>query len=206
MSCDIYAICGISVRFQTLSPMPRQVAHALLTRPPLSLLRSIRRLPSINSVRLECVMHAASVHPEPGSNSRKIFYYIRPRSVTIIFELFILASFTLLSIYNSFDEICTCFLLCTYLLLFNFQWPFAAFFATALLVYHNTFALSIPFWKFFKFFQLFSFFSSVLFSRALDYSTTYLPFCQALFFIFYEFVKSVQLFCFFDVFLGHFCK
>ena len=70
--CDPATLCGISVRFQTLSPMPRQVAHALLTRPPLSLLRSIRRLPLANSVRLECVMHAASVHPEPGSNSRII--------------------------------------------------------------------------------------------------------------------------------------
>ncbi len=28
--------CGISVRFQTLSPSLRQVTHALLTRPPLS--------------------------------------------------------------------------------------------------------------------------------------------------------------------------
>ena len=28
------------------------------------------------SVRLECVMHAASVHPEPGSNSLKIVYPI----------------------------------------------------------------------------------------------------------------------------------
>ena len=57
---------GISGRFQTLSRTVRQVAHALLTRPPLTQGRS----PS--SVRLECVMHAASVHPEPGSNSRKI--------------------------------------------------------------------------------------------------------------------------------------
>ena len=29
-------LCGISVRFQTLSPSERQVAHVLLTRPPLS--------------------------------------------------------------------------------------------------------------------------------------------------------------------------
>ena len=48
----------------------RQVIHALLTRPPLSL----RTLPTEivrvrRSVRLACVKHAASVHPEPGSNS-----------------------------------------------------------------------------------------------------------------------------------------
>ena len=57
-------IVGISSRFQLLFPTQRQVTHALLTRPPLSVL--------LHSVRLECVMHAASVHPEPGSNSRKI--------------------------------------------------------------------------------------------------------------------------------------
>ena len=52
-----------------------QVAHALLTRPPLSQ-RSF--IPGGNPfqcfVRLACVKHAASVHPEPGSNSHvKVF-------------------------------------------------------------------------------------------------------------------------------------
>ena len=64
--CDFAALCGISVRFQTLSPSERQVAHALLTRPPLTF------FPEGNqSVRLACVRHAASVRPEPGSNSLK---------------------------------------------------------------------------------------------------------------------------------------
>ena len=65
--CKQYALCGISNRFRLLSPSQRQIAHALLTRPPLSVL--------LHSVRLECVMHAASVHPEPGSNSLKISIY-----------------------------------------------------------------------------------------------------------------------------------
>ena len=34
--CGFDMLCGISVRFQTLSPSERQVTHALLTRPPLS--------------------------------------------------------------------------------------------------------------------------------------------------------------------------
>ena len=34
--CGLDMLCGISVRFQTLSPSERQVAHVLLTRPPLS--------------------------------------------------------------------------------------------------------------------------------------------------------------------------
>ena len=36
LSCDIAMLCGISICFQMLSPSERQVAHALLTRPPLS--------------------------------------------------------------------------------------------------------------------------------------------------------------------------
>ena len=34
--CLLGILCGISSRFQLLSPSERQVAHALLTRPPLS--------------------------------------------------------------------------------------------------------------------------------------------------------------------------
>ena len=52
----------------------RQVTHALLTRPPLGILKSIRKLHQSSSVRLACVRHAASVHPEPGSNSLKIVF------------------------------------------------------------------------------------------------------------------------------------
>ena len=36
LSCDIAMLCGISICFQMLSPSERQVAHALLTRPPLN--------------------------------------------------------------------------------------------------------------------------------------------------------------------------
>ena len=61
--CDSAMSCGISVRFQTLSPSEGQVAHALLTRPPLGMPR--RTFPA----RLACVRRAASVRPEPGSNS-----------------------------------------------------------------------------------------------------------------------------------------
>src|SRR5690606_3132983 len=54
-------LCGISSPFGELSPTTRQVTHVLLTRPPLT-----RR-----SVRLACLIHSASVCPEPGSNSPK---------------------------------------------------------------------------------------------------------------------------------------
>ena len=110
--CDPAISCGISVRFQTLSPSEGQVTHALLTRPPLTYdqharlfflvvlltLFCVKRSPSLpsascfraalraaglflpaskafrvsrKSVRLACVRHAASVRPEPGSNSLK---------------------------------------------------------------------------------------------------------------------------------------
>ncbi len=56
---------GISPGFPELSPTYRQVAHVLLTRPPLTL--EEQALPPF--VRLACIRHAASVRPEPGSNS-----------------------------------------------------------------------------------------------------------------------------------------
>ena len=64
--CPQITLCGISSRFQLLSPTERQVSHALLTRSPLSDNRNH------HSVRLACVRHAASVRPEPGSNSQKV--------------------------------------------------------------------------------------------------------------------------------------
>ena len=70
--CGSTVLCGISVRFQTLSPSERQVAHALLTRPPLSHSSFRPKTPLQSFVRLACVRHAASVRPEPGSNSLKI--------------------------------------------------------------------------------------------------------------------------------------
>ena len=71
-SCGSVTLCGITIRFQMLFHSERQVTHALLTRPPLihpSVGRSLRQN---FIVRLACVKHAASVRPEPGSNSLKI--------------------------------------------------------------------------------------------------------------------------------------
>ena len=66
-SCGPLTLCGISTDFSVLFPTEGQVAHALLTRPPLSL--NEKQASFLSSVRLACVKHAASVHPEPGSNS-----------------------------------------------------------------------------------------------------------------------------------------
>ena len=58
-------VSGIRRRFQRLSQSSGQIAHVLLTRSPLI---QQEQAPAF-IVRLACVKHAASVHPEPGSNS-----------------------------------------------------------------------------------------------------------------------------------------
>ena len=94
--CSAKGLCGISSRFQLLSPCTGQVTHALLTRPPLS----HQSLPPEGFclrcfVRLACVKHAASVHPEPGSNSRlKFLIHFRMTlailpSITVVLEFII---------------------------------------------------------------------------------------------------------------------
>ena len=60
-------ISGISHRFRQLSQSAGQITHVLLTRSPLEYPRKGL------SARLACVKHAASVRPEPGSNSPLMF-------------------------------------------------------------------------------------------------------------------------------------
>ena len=67
--CPFVVPCGISTCFQVLSPWLGQIVHALLTRPPLESYLPSRRTSNKIPVRLACVKHAASVRPEPGSNS-----------------------------------------------------------------------------------------------------------------------------------------
>ena len=62
--CDALRVLGINPGFPGLFPSPGQVSHVLRTRSPLS---HWDRSPGI--VRLACIKHAASVRPEPGSNS-----------------------------------------------------------------------------------------------------------------------------------------
>ena len=68
-SCGAVVSCGISTCFQVLSPCMGQIVHALLTRPPQESCLPPRRASNKIPVRLACVKHAASVRPEPGSNS-----------------------------------------------------------------------------------------------------------------------------------------
>ena len=67
-------------------------------------------------------MHAASVNPEPGSNSLKNSYLNpqSPEDLNPFSELFILASLLLLSFTHVFDKIAQ-LVLKSLLVLFNFQ-------------------------------------------------------------------------------------
>jgi hypothetical protein len=58
-------VSGISIDFSKLSQSQGQIAHVLLTRSPLI---QPEQAPAF-IVRLACVKRAASVRPEPGSNS-----------------------------------------------------------------------------------------------------------------------------------------
>ena len=62
-----HVLRGVSRRFHRLSPCDGQVAHALRTLPPVA--GKVVLLPPPAAPRLACVKPAASVHPEPGSNS-----------------------------------------------------------------------------------------------------------------------------------------
>ena len=59
-------VSGISSGFPELSQSLGQVPHVLLTRSPLELPQCCHWMAP---ARLACVKHAASVRPEPGSNS-----------------------------------------------------------------------------------------------------------------------------------------
>ena len=62
-------LSGIRPSFPSLSRSTGQITHVLLTRSPLE--HPHQTNGGGLSVRLACVKHAASVRPEPGSNSPK---------------------------------------------------------------------------------------------------------------------------------------
>ena len=62
-----FLISGISQTFAWVSQSLGQITYVLLTRSPLNVL--------LHSDRLACIRHAASVHPEPGSNSQIFIYF-----------------------------------------------------------------------------------------------------------------------------------
>src|SRR5699024_4146238 len=70
-------ISSIRPSFPGLSRSSGQVPHVILTRSPLIHPKQASGF----SVRLACVKHAASVHPEPGSNSPNKNKMLRPVTI-----------------------------------------------------------------------------------------------------------------------------
>ena len=130
----------ISCRFQPLSTTYGQIAHVLLTRSPLGHLEQAL----LDLVRLACIRHAASVHPEPGSNSP--FDCLFSSFLTLCFQ----ASFLFLS-----GRLASFFL--NWRFLFSFQRS-SLLSASARLYYHLFFLSSTTFLHFFYLFLLFLFF------------------------------------------------
>ena len=198
-----------------LSPSQRQVAHALLTRPPLTFFRS--KLQN-QFVRLECVKHAASVHPEPGSNSRiKYFtvlgtaiYLFELDSLFLLFSLGITIRNWIVCTSLEFNELfgssfdVPCFVFSSFVVQFS-RYRLLPLFATAYLVYHTQFRLSRGFLNFFqvsfRHFRPLKVTVSCSFSLSpclpclsgtgslaeLYYITTFFSFCQPLFTLFSPF-------------------
>ena len=126
----------ISCRFQPLSTTYGQIAHVLLTRSPLGHLEQAL----LDLVRLACIRHAASVHPEPGSNSPFAHLFLNARA----FGFFVCVAYSLLGI----DVSCS---------VFKDRFPrLAAPPLSARLYYHPLPFPSSCFFLFFAFFHLFS--------------------------------------------------
>ena len=93
-------------------------------------------------------MHAASVYPEPGSNSLNMIYqgYLSNHHTE-----FVCSSYFVRALFLKFKRIFGVFYFSS--LLFNFQGASRTSWGAALLLYQNLFSLSIPFLKFFKVFS-----------------------------------------------------
>ena len=159
-TCDLCALCGISNCFRLLFHTQRQIAYALLTRPPLTAF--------LQFVRLECVRHAASVHPEPGSNSPVIIINRLPPDSCFLPERFscsiTFSSFSkfLFGIPCTFTFVFLPSISVLEILLFNFQRSCArslpevsSLSGRALLFYYFAPPLSSVFQKFFRLFFAF---------------------------------------------------
>ena len=123
---------------------------------------------------------------------------------SILLSSLALSFFTFVWVVFSFKELfeirfAHTYMLCTSLLLFNFQGSFAAACAATLLLYHFFPRLSIPFLK------VFSTFFKFLLTRSeslqychrsrgqLTYSITFIPVCQEFFYLFSSFFIFLSL-------------
>ena len=176
----------------------RQITHALLTRPPLAPTSSFRRNQMYLLVRLACVRHAASVHPEPGSNSqiKCLRCQIEVQNHWFFSCLYCLFRFWTFVLFHGLscrhhsqenpNEIWINVQGCFVIQLSRFR-----FHAKAFIFYHIDFCLSRTFSSFFNFFRsyltfFFHPFQKKLFFYVVQllYLITHVLSCQELFFIY----------------------
>ena len=109
-------------------------------------------------------MHAASVHPEPGSNSRMFILYPALAGYNLLSELFILASFTFRVYILVIDEICISHLLmlCTSLFVVQFSMTVSPSLSDSLTIIPHHFTLVNTFFKTFLSFFIFGVFRQTM--------------------------------------------
>ena len=139
--------------------------------------------PKVITVRLECVMHAASVHPEPGSNSQTIVCLPLSRSdpVWAIYSSFLYFFRVVFSlVLTDFVFALANFALYFFLLLFNCQASIAHLLCVSLSIISHLFSLVNTFFK--SFLKIFSTrllrCFMVAFLRQLGYYSTKHNVCQ----------------------------
>ena len=76
--CSTVVLCGISTCFQVLSPCTGQLVHALLTRPPLELIRA-------STPQSPLDLHVLGTPPA----------FVLSQDQTLIFDLYLLSTFAL---------------------------------------------------------------------------------------------------------------
>ena len=135
-------LCGINLPFGRLFPSMRQVTHVLLTRPPL--IHSRRSF----IARLACVRHAASVRPEPGSDSQFKSLNCFKQFADYNSQFFYI--FRCEHLQNRFSNELTGF---TYIYLFNFQRPIRHHLTTFTILLGFNFFVNTFLKLFFKFFK-----------------------------------------------------
>ena len=154
---QVATLLDINRALARVFPDMGQIAYALLTRPPLAVF--------LRLVRLECVRHAASVHPEPGSNSPVIIInrlspdlcFLPERfSCSITFSSFSKFLFGFLALSPSyFYQVFRCLKFCCSIFKDRAPVPsrkFPPFLGRAFLFYYLPFRLSSGFFNFFRVF------------------------------------------------------
>ena len=151
--CENDASCGISSRFQLLFPSHRQVAHALLTRPPL-----FREPKLLSPFDLNVLgTPPAFILSQDQTLEKYLSVFRRLSSFRVLLPaIYSCTTFVLFPFRNcrdslpfsSFKKGCCCLICCSI-----FKDQFRPLLGVACLVYYFLPPLSIPFFIFFRFFS-----------------------------------------------------